>query len=344
MQQIVHLNGLLKYLLCLLTSLAISGVICEWYGDEWEQQVRSDLYRLKQESTPSLSQEFVDSSGIPYVIYSPLNGVNAGKQYNPTIVCNYAITYHQKLNEGSTQYETPLLNCLNWLKQNISYRNDAAFYVFKWKQPWYDSVGVPFTSGMTSGLAIQVFIDGYHLTHDSSYLQSAKSLLRGFYVPINNGGFTYVTNKGWWFEELADTTMHTPFILDGHIFALTGVHHYYAIIKDDSASLVFQKGISYLKHVLPLYDKGEGYAYYDKYRKPADKHYQHVLANQMKLLWQITKDPTFLDYHKKWRTPFSQPYIYRVMKERNISGLTLTVVMALPFLILGFALIRKKFL
>ncbi len=169
-------------------------------------------------------------------------------------------------------------------------------------------------------------------------------MVRGFYIRINKGGFTYTTNEGWWFEELADTNMHTPFILDGHIFALTGVHHYYEITKDDSARLVFHKGISYLKHVLPFYDKGDGSAYYDKYRKPADKHYQRVLAGQMKHLWQITNDPAFLGYYKKWKKPFSQPYMFRIMKEGNISGLILIIMMALPFFVLGYVLIRKRFL
>jgi hypothetical protein len=331
-------------MLCLLISVATGGALCEFYGDEWEQQVRSDLYKLIDKKIPAFSEEFIDSSGVPYVMYYELNGVDPGKQYNATIVCNYAIQYYNQLSEGKLEFKKPFLNCLTWLQQNIDYKNNAALYVFNWQQPWYDSVGVPFTSGMTNGLAIQVFTNGYQLTKDSTYLHLAKALVRGFYIPIKEGGFSYHINNGWWYEEIADTNMHTPFILDGHIFALTGVHHLSRVTKSDSAAVVFQKGITALKHLLPAYDKGDNWAYYDKYRKTADKYYQRILAAQMKQLWEITGDNTFLEYHNKWRKPFNRLYILRVAEERNFSGMLLILLMALPFITLSVILVRKRFI
>lgn len=337
-----RLKTVLKYLLCLLISVTAGGAVCEFYGDEWEQQLRSDLYNLINKKVPAFSEEFIDSSGVPYVMYYPLNGVYPGKQYNATIVCNYANNYYNKLNEGDPAFRKPFLSCLAWLKDNISYKKNAALYMFNWQQPWYDSVGVQFTSGMTSGLAIQVFTNGYQLTNDSTYLNLAKALVRGFYIPIKEGGFSYQTDYGWWYEEIADSNMHTPFILDGHIFALTGIHHLSGIMKSDSAAAVFQNGITALKHLLPAYDKGDNWAYYDKYRKIADKHYQRILAAQMKELWEITGDNTFLQYHKKWSKPFNRLYIFRVAEERNFSGMLLILLMSLPFLVFGALLVRKR--
>jgi len=335
-------RSVVKYSFCLFFSVVIIGVISEFYGDDWEQQVRRDLYWLKRSKVPAFSEECIDSTGIPYVLYSPLNNITAGKQYNPTIVCNYALLYYEEMVKGNQSYRQSFENCLGWLKKSISYHNNAAFYIFNWQQPWYDSVGIPFTSGMTSGLAIEVFTKGYQLRNDSLYLKLAKDLLRGFFIPIQLGGFSYQNKNGWWYEEIADTNMHTPFILDGHIFSLTGVHYYLAVTKDDSASAVFANGIAALKYLLPSYDKGDGWAYYDKYMKTADKHYQHVLSGQMKQLFNITEDSLFLNYHKKWNKPFSQPYIVRIAKEGNASGILLVCVLLLPFVGLTFILIRQK--
>jgi hypothetical protein len=107
------------------------------------------------------------------------------------------------------------INCVHWLQQNMERNTDYAVFRFHWQQPWYDSVKNPFTCGMTSGLAIQVFIKAHRLFKDNSLLSDASLLLRGFNVPIDSGGFTYKEKYGWWYEEVADRSKHTPRILDG---------------------------------------------------------------------------------------------------------------------------------
>lgn len=326
----------------MISSLIASAIICHYKGDDWEQYARRLLYKLKGGSIPAYHREHVDSLGVPYVVYDELNGVRAGKQYNPTIVSNYALEYYDGL-PSSKDDEQSFWNCVKWLEENMSYRNDAALYVFNWQQPWYDSVGVPYTSGMSSGLAVNVFSKAYLLSKDEKYLALAKKLVNGFFIPISEGGFTYMENEGWWFEEFADTAIHTPFVLDGHIFALTGVHEYWKITKNDSAATVIQKGVTALKNKLPQYDIGNGWAYYDKYKLPADKHYQRVLTSQMQQLSDITGDAIFASYYNKWKAPLSRPYLIRVVEERNISGIVLFLGVTVFFLLPGLVMIRFVF-
>jgi hypothetical protein len=260
-------------------------------------------------------------------------------------VSNHAIDYYTAILEKKDSVAgSKFLNCINWLAANIKQQDNYALYVFNWKQPFYDSVGVPWTSGMTSGRAIEAFTDAYLLYRNEQYLHHAAALLRGFYQPIQSGSFTYKEPGGWWYEEYADTNMHTPRVLDGHIYALLGVRKFWLHTKNDSAAYIFQQGVNSLKIHLPAYDMGNGWSYYDAYNRISDKKYHVLLTGLMKELWTITKDPIFDEYYNNWNTPLKKPYIYRIVKEKNRSGLLLYFMVSIVVFILLLAVssILKK--
>jgi len=336
----------MRYFIFIIVSFIVAAIVVEFTGETLEEPVRKLLYEIKGDSVPVYSKVIVDDKGVPYVDYAELKGYTAGKQYNATIVCNYANDYYQQYKEsGDKDQYQKFFNCVGWLKKELTYLEDAALFIFQWRQPWYDSVGVPFTSGMTSGLAINVFTNSFHLTKDSSYLELCRLLTNGYFIPVSDGGFTYKRSDGWWYEELADTSMHTPFILDGHIFAITGLHTYWQLTKNDSAYKAINEGLRALKSWLPYYDMGNGKMYYDIYKNPADKHYQKLLIQQMKQLYDISGDEVFLTYHKKWKAPLQRPYVYRIMKERNISGFVLfglIFLFAFTLLLMSFRFFLKR--
>ncbi len=339
-------NKFLKNLLIVLGSLALSAIICEFKGDAWEGSVRKGFYSVTHDTITTYGSIILDEKGIPYVYYPAMNGVAAGNEYNPTIICNYAIDYYQLAEEkNDSATKNKFGHCIEWLAKNISYKDGYAHYEFNWQQPFYDSVGVPWTSGMTSGRAIEAFTDAYKLTHAPEWLDHASALLRGFYYPIDSGGFTYREPGGWWYEEYAHRAMHTPRVLDGHIYAFMGVRTFWLLTKNDSAAKVVEEGIRALKDHLPGYDKGDGDIFYDAYHKVADQKYHELLTSMMKALWDITQDRIFYEYYHKWEAPLKKPYVYRIFKQRNRSGLVLYfLVSALVFLVLTGInrLIRKK--
>jgi heparosan-N-sulfate-glucuronate 5-epimerase len=317
-------------------SLIVSATICNYKGDQWEENVRTVLYKIKNDSIPDYAKENIDDKGIPFVYYREQNGITAGNQYNATIVCNYALDYYKSIQQtNDSSLKRKFLNCINWLEQNMTYKNGYALYEFKWQQPWYPSVGAPYTSGMTSGRAIEVFTYAYRLSHSPKYLSSAKALLRAFYVPIDSGSFTYKEPFGWWYEEIADTSKQTPRILDGHLFSILGVEELWQETKNDSAKVVIDRGLQSLNHYLPQYDAGQGMIYYDANKKIADKKYRRIITSQMKQLYDITNDPIYLEYYNKWMAPLQKPYILRVTKEKNISGM---ILYSLMFVIVAVSL------
>lgn len=330
----------MRYAMLILVAALASTLLLHFTGDRWEEYVRKGLYQLKGEKVPAESAEYVDSLGVPYVVYDSLNGVNPGKQYNPTIVALYGIRYYEGYRDGDSSLRSSLINTANWLRDHRTLKGDASLYQFNWQQPWYDSVGVPYTSGMSSGMAMQVMRYAFNTTKDSSYLRAAQSLLRGFFISVQEGGFTYKYPDGWWYEELADTAMHAPFILDGNLYAIIGVHAFMEKTHNDEAALVVRKGVDRLKNVLPLYDAGDGRIYYDRYGKLADKKYQRTIAGQMLQLYHISNDPLFLQYHNKWNAPLMRTYVLRIVEQRNVSGIILLLLLLTVFYLVFSVAVR----
>lgn len=340
----VKSKGAIKTFVIGVLSLIIAVAITQKKGEVWEEKIRSFLYKVKNDSVPNYAVEHVDEKGIPYVYYPQQNGITAGNQYNATIVANYAIDYYKNMDGEDTAIQRKFWNCIDWLIKNISYKNDYALYQFNWQQPWYPEVKAPFTSGMTSGRAIEAFCYAFHQSKDSSYLQQARTLIKGFYLPIQEGGFTYKEPNGWWYEEIADAGLQTPRILDGHIYAIWGVRTYWLQTKEDSAAKVMNLGLNALKYHLPGYDAGNGKIYYDVSHKPADKKYRKILLSQMKQLYEATGDEAFLNYYNKWSAADKKPYVLKVIGERNISGIILVLLLTLftSLVIIGFLRLITK--
>ena len=328
-------------------SLLLAATLCEWRGDAWEKKIRYGFYNAFLDSFPDFAPNFVDDRGIPVTYYPIQNGISAGYRYNGTIVAKYAIEYYQRLQQdpADSVRRRYFDNCVHWLDSAITEVNGHALYVFDWQQPWYVKVGKPFTCGMTSGRAIEVFTDAFELDGDSNHLKQAARLVRGYALPVEEGGYTYKNQEGWWYEEIADTGMQTPRILDGHIFALTGLHKYFLLTRDTLAKEYFDLGIMSLKAALPRYDRGDGFVYYDAIGKLADENYHPLLVSQMDELWKMTGDPVFQTYYLKWGKPLWRPYVVRAFINRNKSAALLIGILSILFFLLlysGFRIIAQS--
>ena len=75
-----------------------------------------------------------------------------------------------------------------------------------------------------------------------------------------------------------------------------------------------------------------------------DKKYHMMLVDQMNQLWKFTNDPVFLKYYTKWNKPLQQPYVYRIFRQRNRSGIVLYFLISLIFMMvitIGWKLLSR---
>ncbi len=326
-------------LILAVVSVLLALLIAERKGDEWEETVRSLFYKTAYHSLPPASGIIMaDTLGIPYVCYAANGSVASQQRYNPTIVAMYAIAYDTLITRrNDMEARRKFFHCTEWLIDHMTHRAGYALYVYDWQQPFYPEVSVPWCSGLASGRAIEALSMAYEISHERRYLDQARLLVNGFYVPVRDGGFMYTDSAGCWYEEYADTAAHTPRVLNGHIYALLGLHRYLLLTRDDSAATAYDCGLAALVQELPTYDIGDSWSYYDAWKKKADKKYQRNITELLDEMGRISGDRVFHPYAEKWRRPLDEPYLIRVIKERNRSGAILIAVLAVMSFVLLMA-------
>jgi hypothetical protein len=74
-------------------------------------------------------------------------------------------------------------------------------------------------------------------------LDFANRFLNSFFVEVENGGVTYKTKNGYWYEEYACKGGKESRVLNGMMFALLGIHEYLKYTNDAKARFLFNKGV-----------------------------------------------------------------------------------------------------
>jgi heparosan-N-sulfate-glucuronate 5-epimerase len=252
-----------------------------------------------------------DEDGIPYVLDN-----SVGRQRNPVTVCNSAISYLEKVNEGDVVHRKYFLNCANWILTHRTFRNDTTsllqygydWAIYKMKAPWQ--------SGMAQGLSLQVLINAHRLTKDEKYLKAANEQLNSFFLSVAENGVTYKSpTEGWWYEEFADSTGTTSRVLNGMMFATLGIHDYFEYTKSEKAKYLFEQGVLAVKTHVAEYDKN-GFSYYDKLGTTNLK-YHWIHVDLLQKMFNYTGEPVFQTYAEKWSEYKDPNMLMRMIKNET---------------------------
>ncbi|MPZ07147.1 MAG: hypothetical protein GEU26_12175 [Nitrososphaeraceae archaeon] len=277
--------------------------------------VITSLYMANQEVSQTVDSTvriIPDNSSIPFVDYGYHAETYIGRQRNPVSIAHSALEHHESYNRSHDNvYLQKFLNNSDWLVENtVSHGNYSLFeYQFPW--PRYDLLP-PWHSGMAQALALEALIKAYDVTNDKRYLNTSKQLLNAFFIEVKDGGVTYKTpNDGWWYEEYAKPGAIESRVLNGHTFALLGIHKYYEYTQDPVAKYLFNQGILTLKKNLPSYEFTLGGGQYSTYdilnNEVAAPIFYHIAqTSHLGQLYEITGEEIFKTYHDKW-TYFSLP-------------------------------------
>ena len=251
----------------------------------------------------------VDEDGIPVNDYTRkllIRGVT-GRTYSPLTVSHWALgAYDDWLCTGERKHHELFLRRADWLVEN-QVRKDGAgwwYYGVPWGMPY--NVKPPWASAMAQGFALSALMRAYQQTSRVAYRQAAQYALKSFDVSVDEGGITSRDELGnVFYEEVPSQPPHH--ILNGHVFALFGLHDYHRSTGDSHASELFEMGVAAVRNRLPDYDVG----FWSKYSlnpspgwrshwNIAAPIYQQVHVDLLRFLRVITGDQVFDRWAARW--------------------------------------------
>ena len=166
---------------------------------------------------------------------------------------------------------------------------------------WYPQLKAPWRSSLAQGRCLSVLARHYQEKPNPELLQLMKSIINSYEVPVEENGVKSEEDGFWFYEEIAQQP--ATHILNGHIIAIWGLYDVYRVTGDEQALGLFRKGMNAVLKNLNRYDTFP-WSTYDFgpniWAGTANPKYQLMHARQMKILFEMTKQPEFLKYATQW--------------------------------------------
>ena len=220
--------------------------------------------------------------------------------YFPTRIIRTALTaYYQYSATGEESAKKIFINNAEWLKDNLhKVDNKYGFWVFT---NYAESYGLKpgWVSAMSQGMGLGVCLMAYRLTQNEEYLRVCDLALKGYYVPIEYGGFKQTFNGGLWFEEYPTKT--PTYTLNGFLFSMAGLYNYLEHSNDKKIKKIFDQAAETLSDNLEMY-LGDFTSYYS-FVLPnhfAKDNYHKIHIMQLAWMYKVTGEEKFLKIAKSF--------------------------------------------
>ncbi|MBT8380717.1 MAG: D-glucuronyl C5-epimerase family protein [Ignavibacteria bacterium] len=255
-------------------------------------------YYLNFSSKANFEGEF-SKEGIP--LYSFFGQQNIE---HPIVIAQYGLALYEKLlqnNFENTILKKKFLMVSNWFLSNkIAVGKGSGWYIHN-QYPQF-GLNYPFVSAMAQGEAISVLTRAALLTNNSEFENSAVAAMEPFKLKVKEGGVVNFFNSIAVYEE-GPSPIKTMAVLNGFIFSLFGLFDLYLLNNNQTASLLFTRGVNSVKKLLPYYDLKYWTRYYlfDYPKEYCSSFTYHILvAEQLKALHLLTGENEFLEYSNRW--------------------------------------------
>lgn len=251
----------------------------------------------------------LDSKGVLMFDYGDTYDV-AGKQYNPSWISAYAFTLYRDflVNENdrdiSQEYYDKFFKQVDWLIDNKVKYNDFYVWEYNFDNDVFGAIS-PWRSAMANGRVLSALTKAYILSNDKKYLEASEMTYGAFLYPTDEFGVaTFPNDETAYYEEVADENIESSKVLNGHIYALSGLYDYWQATGRVDVKEAFDKGVRSLTNDLDEYDAGFISYYSLKPSNPkmfAEKNgYNNIHVWQLLWLYEVTGEPIFLEYALKF--------------------------------------------
>jgi len=177
---------------------------------------------------------------------------------------------------------------------------------FEWLNPSFPASGPHWISALTTGVSMSVLLRAFQHTYREEWLRLATAALNGLQIPISAGGLRNSFGQGDVFEEVP--TDPPTAILNGHIFALFGLHDYWRVLRDEVSSRLFERGVAAVIGRLDNYSSGYWSRYSELNTRLAPPFYQRLHAIQLRALGKITGESLLTETGLRWQAQAESAY------------------------------------
>ncbi|WP_404385589.1 D-glucuronyl C5-epimerase family protein [Knoellia locipacati] len=158
------------------------------------------------------------------------------------------------------------------------------------KAPWY--------SGMAQGQALSVFVRLFQVTGDEKWKTAADATYASMrQTPEGEAPFaSWVDEKGrLWLEEYPRyPVVNSEKVLNGHIFALYGLHDYWVLTQNEEVRALTLGALRTVELTVPAEYRRQGaVSVYSLRHKVSTHSYHSVHVRQFLELWRLTKSQVF---------------------------------------------------
>ncbi len=240
----------------------------------------------------------LDDDGIPLLNF------NGKLIYYPVRISQIALDYYNHYfasrDESSRNY---FLKLADWLLANFEHNGDyGGWYTNDALAGSNYNLNSHWLSAMSQGFGLSVMLQAYSLTGDSKYLAVESGLLASFEANVAGGGVRSPWGNSYWYDEYPSSP--EKHVLNGFLFALGGLHHYYCGTGSVRAKVLFDQGVEAMREHLPTFDAGFN-SYYSQSSNQTTQHgiasatggrYHALHVSQLMWLYRATGDQLFWNW------------------------------------------------
>lgn len=236
--------------------------------------------------------DLLDSDEMP-----KLNLAEGKFTYFPVAIFQYGLgCYDFWLQTKDERYIRKFMQCVEW---TMAHQDEKG----RWNNFSHYCPETPYGS-MAQGEAASLLIRAYIHTKEQKYLDAAKRAIDFMLLPLEDGGTTKYVDDDAYLMEYTFKGM----VLNGSIFSWWGLYDFVLATGDNGKYMeAMDKILKSLIKVLPLY-KCTYWSMYSEDGLIASPFYHNLHVAQMQAMYQLTGEPIFDEYAKRWERQQKNPY------------------------------------
>lgn len=226
-----------------------------------------------------------------------LNLAEGNFTYFPVAIFQYGLgCYDLWLQTKDERYMRKFMQCVEW---TMAHQDEKG----RWNNFAHYCPETPYGS-MAQGEAASLMIRAYVHTKEQKYLDAAKRALDFMLLPLEDGGTTKYVDDDAYLMEYTFKGM----VLNGSIFSWWGLYDFVLATGDNGKYMeAMDKILKSLIKVLPLY-KCTYWSMYSEDGLIASPFYHNLHVAQMQAMYQLTGEPVFDQYAKRWERQQKNPF------------------------------------